>query len=130
MIAKSTEETATADVPAMATKPKISKKAPGAPRRAPFAPKRVKAGKKATAAKKAPKGATKAKGSREGTKTSLVLELLKRPGGVSSKELMDATSWQAHSLRGFLSGTVGKKMGLAVVSAKGENGERTYSVKG
>jgi hypothetical protein len=31
-------------------------------------------------------------------------------------------------VRGFLSGTVGKKMGLKVVSAKGENGERSYSI--
>jgi hypothetical protein len=41
-----------------------------------------------------------------------------------------ATGWQPHSIRGFLSGTVGKKMGLAVSSTKAEDGERTYSVKG
>jgi hypothetical protein len=33
-----------------------------------------------------------------------------------------------HSVRGFLSGTVRKKLGLTVTSTKGENGERTYSV--
>jgi hypothetical protein len=43
---------------------------------------------------------------------------------------MKATGWQPHSVRGFLSGTVGKKMELAVLSTKGEDGERTYSVKG
>jgi len=43
---------------------------------------------------------------------------------------MKATGWQAHSVRGFLSGTVGKKMGLAVTSTKAEDGERSYSVKG
>jgi hypothetical protein len=32
-------------------------------------------------------------------------------------------------LRGFISGTLGKKMGLAVASTKGEDGERTYSIK-
>jgi hypothetical protein len=79
---------------------------------------------------KAPKGAPKAKGSREGSKTAQILDLLKRPGGVSSKELMETTGWQAHSVRGFLSGTVGKKLGLTVVSTKGETGERTYSIKG
>jgi hypothetical protein len=42
---------------------------------------------------------------------------------------MKATGWQPHSIRGFLSGTVSKKMGLAVTSTKGEDGERTYSVK-
>jgi hypothetical protein len=46
------------------------------------------------------------------------------------KELMKVSGWQAHSVRGFLSGTVGKKLGLAVTSTKGEDGERSYSVKG
>ena len=55
--------------------------------------------------------------------------LLQQPGGVTSTELMKATGWQAHSVRGFLSGTLGKKMGLAVTSSKGEDGERRYSVK-
>jgi len=45
------------------------------------------------------------------------------------KELMKATGWQPHSVRGFISGTVGKKMGLTVESAKGEDGERSYSIK-
>jgi hypothetical protein len=39
---------------------------------------------------------------------------------------MAATEWQAHSVRGFISGALGKKMGLAVESFKRENGERTY----
>jgi hypothetical protein len=43
---------------------------------------------------------------------------------------MKATSWQPHSVRGFLSATVDKKMSLAVSSVKPENGERRYSVKG
>ena len=59
-----------------------------------------------------------------------MLELLKRPGGATLKGIMAATGWQAHSVRGFISGTLGKKLGLAVESAKGENGERTYSLKG
>jgi hypothetical protein len=48
-------------------------------------------------------------GARDGSKTATILELLKRPGGVTAKELLKATGWQPHSLRGFLSGTVGKK---------------------
>jgi hypothetical protein len=43
---------------------------------------------------------------------------------------MKATGWQPHSVRGFISGTVGKKMGLTVVSVKGEDGERNYSIEG
>ena len=56
--------------------------------------------------------------------------MLKRPGGATLQQIMAATEWQPHSVRGFISGTLGKKLGLAVESAKGENGERTYSLKG
>lgn len=104
-------------------------------RRAPVAPKKGKVGKKGTPAKKSPKGAKKAKsgkdakGARDGSKTARILELLKRPGGVTGKELMKTTGWQPHSVRGFLSGTVGKKIGLTVVSTKREDGERTYSIE-
>ena len=74
-------------------------------------------------------GAPKAQGPRAGSKTVQVLELLKRPGGATSAELMAATGWrQAHSVRGFLSGTISKKMGLALVSAKREDGIRAYSL--
>jgi hypothetical protein len=108
---------------------KPTKKAGAGARRANVAPKKAKSGKKATATKKPPKGAKKAKGVRDGSKTAKVLDLLKRSGGVTGKELMKATGWQPHSVRGFLSGTVGKKMGLTVVSTKSENGERCYSIK-
>ena len=79
--------------------------------------------------RKRPNGAKTADGARDGSKAAKVLELLKQEGGVTLKALMKATGWQAHSVRGFLSGTVGKKMGLALISAKGEDGERSYSVK-
>jgi hypothetical protein len=58
-----------------------------------------------------------------------ILRLLGRTGGATLKELMRATGWQAHSVRGILSAQVGKKMGLKVVSAKAGNDERRYSVK-
>jgi Flp pilus assembly protein TadG len=91
-----------------------------------------KSGKKATATKKSPKApkvATRSRsGVREGSKTAKILDLLKRPGGATLRELMKATGWQPHSVRGFLSGTVGKKMGLTVASEKREDGERSYSV--
>ena len=103
--------------------PEPATAAPEAPQTPDVAPKGKTSGKKATPAKKAPKAATKAKKSRQGSKTETILDLLKRPGGVSAKELMETTGWQAHSVRGFLSGTVGKKMGLTVVSTKGEDGD-------
>ena len=121
------EETATSPALAPEGKPQGAKKARVAPQGANVAKKKAKSAKKATPAKKAPK-AKKAAKVREGSKTDKVLELLKRPGGVTSKELMKTTSWQPHTVRGFLSGTIGKKMGLTVVSTKGEDGERTYSI--
>ena len=109
--------------------PKPARKATGAKRARNVAPKKAKAGKKASRAKQAPKGATKATGAREGSKAAKVLALLKRPDGATLKELMKATGWQAHSVRGFLSGSISKKMGFTVASTKSEDGERSYSVK-
>ena len=123
------EEYGTAQAPAPGEKPKPAKKARVAPRGAHVTPKKRKSSKKATPAKKAPIGARKAPGTRDSSKTNQVLELLKRPGGVTAKELMKVTGWQPHSVRGFLSGTVGKKMGLAVASTKSEDRERSYSIK-
>ena len=123
-----TEATETALAPA-AQEPKASKPGRAGARRAPVAPKKTKSGKKAKAGKKAPKSPKKATGARDGSKTAKILDLLKRPDGVTQKELMKVTGWQPHSVRGLLSGIVGKKMGLTVTSTKGEDGQRTYSVK-
>ena len=125
-----TAETETATATATTEKPKATKKPRVGAQRAPVAPSKAKSAKKATSTKKATKGAKKASGSREGSKSAKVLDLLKRPDGATLAELMKVTGWQAHSVRGFLSGAVGKKMGMTVASAKGEDGERTYSVKG
>ena len=123
--------TETAPTPT-AGEPKATKKATAGARRANVAPKKAKAGKKASPAKKAPKapkGEQQGDSARDGSKAATILELLKRPCGATSKELMKATGWQPHSVRGFLSGTIRKKMGLDVISTKGEDGERSYSVK-
>ena len=122
------EETGAAQATSSA-KPKPGKKARVAPRRAHVAPKKAKSAKKASPPKKAPKGGKKAGGARDGSKAAKILDLLKRPDGGSLKELMKATGWQAHSVRGFLSGTIRKKLGLNVVSNKAADGERTYSIK-
>jgi hypothetical protein len=114
----------------MTTIAEQSETAPASTTAEPKATKKPKSGKKASSAKKAPKGARKAADARDGSKAAKILDLLKRPGGVTSKELEKASGWQPHSVRGFLSGTVGKKMGLTVISAKGEDRERSYSIKG
>jgi hypothetical protein len=62
------------------------------------------------------------------SKAAKVLELICRAKGASLTELMKATGWQSHSVRGFISGTLGKKMGHKVASAKREDGERVYSM--
>ena len=129
-------ETANTEAAATAEQPKPAKKPRAAAHRAHVAPSKAKPGKKASPAKKATKGRKsarspkKATGARQGSKTAKVLDLLKRSGGATRKELMKATGWQAHSVRGFLSGVLGKKMGLTVTSTKADDGEHRYSVKG
>jgi hypothetical protein len=128
------EKSTSAAAAAMGKKPKANKEARVAPRRANVAPAQAKSAHKATQAKKAPKGRTKPevakpKAARGGSKSAQILDLLKRPGGATSKQLMKVTGWLPHSVRGFLSGTVRKKMGRTVTSTKGEDGERTYSVE-
>ena len=124
----STTEDRTAHVTG-AERAKPSKKARVARTRAHVAPNRAKSAPKAKALKKAPNGAKKAGSARDGSKTAKVLDLLKRHEGASMKELLKSTGWQPHSVRGFLSGTIRKKMGMTVTSTKTEDGERTYSIK-
>lgn len=75
------------------------------------------------------KRTTATSGGRDGSKTARILALLRRSGGATLNELMAATEWQAHSVRGFLSGTLRKKMGLTIESEKAAEGARTYSIK-
>jgi hypothetical protein len=84
---------------------------------------------KATPSQPAPQPAPQAKGARQGSKTRKILDLLNRPGGATLNQIMQATGWQAHSVRGFISGTLGKKMSLTVVSLRTGDGERSYSLE-
>jgi hypothetical protein len=83
----------------------------------------------ATKRAKAAKATASDSEARVGGKTATVLQLLRRPEGAALAELMAATEWQAHSVRGFLSGTLRKKMGLKIESAKSAAGERRYSIQ-
>jgi len=82
---------------------------------------------KANGSKRASRIQSPAPARRRG-KTGRVLELLQRPGGATIKQLIAATQWQAHSVRGFLSGALKKKMGLKIVSTKEAAGVRSYSI--
>jgi len=57
-----------------------------------------------------------------GSNASARFALLERLEGATVAELQKATGWQPHSVRGFLAGTVKKKLGLEVVSSKEERG--------
>ena len=89
----------------------------GAQRRR-VAPKKVSAGNKA---RRRPAG-------RAHTKLAKVIALLQRPEGATLQAIMRATSWQTHSVRGFISGQLKKKLGLKVRSFQ-RDGERVYSIK-
>ena len=86
---------------------------------APVAPTKAKAAKGPTATDATPVA-------RAGSKKAIVLDLIRRADGASLKEIANATAWQVHSIRGFISGSLGKKMGLAVESFKRADGERAY----
>ena len=88
---------------------------------------KTKPGRKKSAKTVKPKAVKDA--ARTGSKTAIVLELLKRKDGATLAEIAKATDWQNHSIRGFISGQVTKRMGLKVESMKNDAGERTYRVQ-
>ena len=84
--------------------------------------------------KRARKVATRSKartkeGAPKANKTVTVLELIRREGGATLDDIMSATGWLAHSVRGFISGVLGKRMGLTVESTRREDGKRAYSAE-
>jgi len=107
------------DAPAAPETAAATETAPTAPKAAKGAPKKTKATKAART-----KGAAPA--AREGSKKAIVLELLRRKDGATLAEIAKATDWQNHSIRGFISGSLSKKMGLKIESIKREDGERRY----
>ncbi len=62
------------------------------------------------------------------TKHAQLISLLGRPEGASIEEMMQATNWQQHSVRGFLAGTVKKKLGLPLTSCKSDGETRRYRI--
>jgi len=71
-------------------------------------------------------GSSKEATAREGSKKAQVIELLRRPEGATLQQLVEATGWQAHSVRGFLSGTLAKKMGHKITRRKRDDGASAY----
>ena len=117
------------------------------------APEKAPSKKGASQKKGAPKGQTAAKGAktkaatpkkaktakpartkeagapRAESKGAKIIEMIGRAKGATLAEIMKATDWQAHSVRGFLS-TAAKKHGLKIESTKTESGDRLYKIAG
>ena len=62
------------------------------------------------------------------SKSDLVLRALQRKSGATMEELSKLTGWQAQSVRGFLSGTVRKKLGREVIRLTDAKGVARYSI--
>ena len=65
---------------------------------------------------------------RNGTKQAVLINLLRCAKGASVSEMADKSGWQHHSVRGFLSGTVKKKLDLALSSQRVEGRGRVYRI--
>lgn len=62
------------------------------------------------------------------TKSATVMTMLRTGDGATLEAMQQATGWQAHSVRGFLSGTVKKRMALSLTSQRGDDGVRRYRI--
>jgi hypothetical protein len=67
---------------------------------------------------------------RDGTKQAQVISMLQRREGATIAQIVEATDWRPHTVRGFFAGALKKKLGLEVTSEKVEGGERVYKIKG
>jgi len=75
-----------------------------------------------------PEAAPKARTPREGTKQATLIAMLRAPEGANLEEIMAATGWQSHTVRGAMAGALKKKLGLDVTSEKVENRGRVYKL--
>ena len=78
---------------------------------------------------KAPRRTQAQKGASESrtNKKAEVIAMMKRAKGATLAEIIEATGWQKHTVRGFVS-ILGSKGRLKVESAKNDAGERTYRI--
>jgi len=81
---------------------------------------------KIKAPKPEPKPATTERKPRDGTKQSMMIELLRRPGGATLADIVEATGWQAHTVRGAMAGALKKKLDLTITSEKDVESGRVY----
>ncbi len=65
---------------------------------------------------------------RPGTKLAEIVDAMKRPGGATIAQMMAGTGWQAHTVRGAISGMIRKRLGYQVVTEKGADRQRAYRI--
>lgn len=65
---------------------------------------------------------------RSGTKLAAIIDAMRHPGGATIAQMMAGTGWQAHTVRGAISGMVRKRLGLNVSLVRNDSGERVYRV--
>ena len=75
-----------------------------------------------------PQAAPMARTPRTGTKQAKLIEMLRAEGGATIDEIVEATGWQPHTVRGAFAGALKKKLGLEVTSEKVEGRGRVYSL--
>lgn len=104
---------------------------PSTPKRPRAAKAARKSDKPARSGKAAPRAAQlnrKQTSARPATKLAQLQELLRRKEGATIADLTAATGWQAHSVRGAISGTLKKKLGLTIASEKTAGRDRVYRI--
>jgi len=65
---------------------------------------------------------------RPGTKLAALINAMRHPSGATIAQMMAGTGWQAHTVRGAISGMVKKRLGYAIVTEKGADGQRAYRI--
>jgi hypothetical protein len=62
------------------------------------------------------------------TKLAQLEAMLRRPNGVTIEQISKSLAWQAHSVRGAMSGALKKKQGLTITNEKTDDGRRLYRI--
>lgn len=65
---------------------------------------------------------------RPGTKLAAIIDAMRHPDGATIAQMMAGTGWQAHTVRGAISGMIRKRLGYQVVAEKGTDGQRAYRI--